>query len=160
MKMFEFNRYPILTDGEIDLIVERTFNGIPGTTWSPSYNFKICLHGKRGKIGNISLRIGDTDHLRLYAGHIGYGINPLQRGHRYAAKACQLVKQVALDHDLSEVWITCNPDNFPSRRTCEIVGAEYVETVDLPSNTEMYRLGERQKRRYRWVLKPLQTPPA
>ncbi|MBT4498493.1 MAG: GNAT family N-acetyltransferase [Gemmatimonadetes bacterium] len=156
--MLAFNSYPILTDGEIDLILERTFDGIPGTTWSPSYNFKISLHDKRGKIGNISLRIGHTDHLRLYAGHIGYGIDLNHRGHRYAAKACQLVKQVALDHDFSEVWITCNPENFPSRRTCEIIGAEYVETVDLPSNTEMYRLGERQKRRYRWIIKSPQTP--
>lgn len=157
--MIEFNRYPILTDGEIDLTLERTFDGIPGTTWAPSYNFKISLHGQREKIGNISLRIGNTDHLRLYAGHIGYGIDRNHQGHRYAAKACRLVKQVALDHDLSEVWITCNPDNSPSRRTCEIVGAEYVETVDLPSNTELYRLGERQKRRYRWVINSPRTLP-
>jgi len=155
--MFTFNPYPPLTDGEIDLTLERTFDGIPGTSWSPSYTFKISLHGQREKIGNISLRIGDTDHLRLYAGHIGYNISLAYRGNRYAAKACLLAKQVAVDHDYSEIWITCNPDNFPSRRTCEIIGSEYVETVDLPPDTEMYRLGERQKRRYRWRTDSPQT---
>ncbi|MEE8418514.1 MAG: hypothetical protein V3S02_00210, partial [Dehalococcoidales bacterium] len=70
----------------------------------------------------------------------------------YAARACNLIKQVALDHGLKTLWITCNPDNVPSRRTCEILGCELVEIEDLPEETDLYRDGDRQKCRYRWDL--------
>jgi tagatose 1,6-diphosphate aldolase len=88
----------------------------------------------------------------MYAGHIGYGINERYRSNRYAAKACNLIKPVAIDHGFKTLWITCNPDNHPSRRTCEILGCELVEIVDLPVDTAMYRQGDRQKCRYRWDL--------
>jgi tagatose 1,6-diphosphate aldolase len=55
-------------------------------------------------------------------------------------------------HGINPLWITCNPDNMPSRRTCEILGAELIEIVDLPTDTEMYRYGERRKCRYRLEL--------
>ena len=48
--------------------------------------------------------------------------------------------------------ITTNPDNWASRRTCEIIGAEMVEIVDVPEYMEMYRQGDRQKCRYRLDL--------
>ena len=47
---------------------------------------------------------------------------------------------------------TTTPDNLASRRTCEILGAELVETVELPPGNDMYERGERQKCRYRWVI--------
>jgi predicted acetyltransferase len=150
--MFPFRKYPVLTDGCIDLLVEREYQGDPPRGWAPSYDFRISLHGCSERLGGISLRIGDTELLRLYAGHIGYGISPPYRGHRYAARACTLLRSVALDHDMDSLWITCNPDNHPSRRTCEIIGAEYVETVDLPQTSSMYLQGERQKLRFLWRL--------
>ena len=152
--MFSFKKYPLLTDGEIDVAVEREFPGDSLRQWSPSYDFRISLHGRQERIGRVSLRIGDSDYLRLYIGHIGYGIAAPHRGHRYAARACRLIAPVALDHHMNVLWITCNPDNIPSRRTCEIIGARFVETVDLPPDTDMYRQGERQKCRYRWEIAP------
>ncbi len=50
------------------------------------------------------------------------------------------------------LWITCNPDNIASMRTCEILGAELVETVDVPEGITAYRKGERQKLRYKLEL--------
>lgn len=150
--MLRFKKYPLLTDGCMDLRVEREFQGDPPRGWAPSYDFRISLRGSGERVGGISLRIGNTDFLRLYAGHIGYGISPEHRGHRYAARACQLLRRVALGHDLAEVWITCNPDNLASRRTCDIIGAEFVEVVELPEDTDMYRQGERRKCRYLWRL--------
>ena len=150
--MFPFRKYPVLTDGRIDLVVEREYQGDPPRGWAPSYDFRISLHGSGERIGGTSLRIGDSELLRLYAGHIGYGISPSYRGHHYAARSCLLLRSVALDHGMDALWITCNPDNWASRRTCEIIGAEYVETVDLPPDTSMYMQGERQKRRYVWRL--------
>lgn len=150
--MFEFKEYPTLTDNEIDVSVERTRPANSKIGWGPSYEFKITLHGKDKKIGGISLRVSNTEFIKLYAGHIGYGIEKNYRGHRYAAKACSLIRRVALDHGMRTLWITCNPDNIASRRTCEIVGCKFVEIVDLSEDTDMYRRGERQKCRYRWDI--------
>ena len=44
------------------------------------------------------------------------------------------------------------PYNLPSRRTCEIIRAQYVDTVPLPETTDMYRMGDRLKCRYRLDL--------
>jgi tagatose 1,6-diphosphate aldolase len=151
MAEFEFNDYERLTDGEIELVVREKRPAVEKKGFVPSYEFDIRLPGKK-VVGRISLRVGDTDRLKMYAGHIGYGVEEKYRGNHYAAKACRLVKRVALDHDMKTLWITCNPDNYPSRRTCEVIGSEFVEIVDIPPDIDMYAEGERQKCRYRWDL--------
>jgi predicted acetyltransferase len=120
--------------------------------WVPCYMFYIMSAESGRRAGEIQIRIGDTDHLRLYGGHIGYGVRPEFRGRHFAARSLRLLIPLARRHGLSELWITCNPDNFASRRTCELAGAEFVEVVDLPPDTDMYREGERQKCRYRLDL--------
>ena len=37
------------------------------------------------------------------------------------------------------LWITCNPDNWPSRKTSEWIGATLVEIVDLPPENDQYK---------------------
>jgi tagatose 1,6-diphosphate aldolase len=59
---------------------------------------------------------------------------------------------LARRHGLYALWITCNPENVASRRTCELTGAEFVEIVDLPPESDMYERGERRKCRYRLDL--------
>ena len=152
MSDFEFNDYEKFFDGEIEVVVRGKQPGDLSRGYVPAYEFDVRLAGKLGPIGRVSLRIGNTEHLVKYAGHIGYGIQEEYRGHRYAAKACNLIKTIAIDHGFKTLWITCNPDNHPSRRTCEILGCELVEIVDLPADTAMYREGDRQKCRYRWDL--------
>jgi tagatose 1,6-diphosphate aldolase len=152
MAEFKFNKYPVLTDGVIDVWVEREVPGNPPNGRMPAYHFVISPHGSRERAGQIDLRVGYTNSLVRYGGHIGYRVYEPFRGHRYAARACLLVKQVAIDHGMDVIWITCNPDNWPSRRTCEIVGCELVDIVDLPDDNDMYRRGERHKCRYRWIL--------
>ena len=74
------------------------------------------------RIGNISLRLGRTEFIERYAGHIGYGVDLAHRGHGYAARACRLVFPVAKRNGFTVLWITCNPENVASRRTCERAG--------------------------------------
>jgi tagatose 1,6-diphosphate aldolase len=57
---------------------------------------------------------------------------------------------------LVPLWITCNPDNWASRRSCELAGAELVEVVPLPSGNDMFERGDREKCRYR--LAPPEAP--
>ena len=76
-------------------------------------------------------------------------MEPEHRGRRYAARGVRLLLPLAARHGIDPLWITCNPENLASRRTCELAGAELVEVVDLPPGEEMYQAGERQKCRYR-----------
>lgn len=120
---------------------------------APAEHYRVIENKSGSEAGTIRLRLSNDDDTRLYAGHIGYGIHEEHRGHHYAAYACLELKPIALERGFQELWITCNPDNWPSRRTCERIGAEFVEIADLPEDNDMYvTKGERQKCRYRWRL--------
>lgn len=147
--MFEFHNPGRLADGELELVLAAKSPADPMRGWVPAYRFRMVLAGQGQEVGRIDLRVGDTPHIHMYAGHIGYEVLPEHRGHRYAARACRLLLELARSHGLETLWITCNPDNWASRRTCELAGARFVEIVDLPEDTDMYRQGERQKCRYR-----------
>jgi tagatose 1,6-diphosphate aldolase len=56
---------------------------------------------------------------------------------------------LARRHGINPLWITCNPDNHASRRTCERLGATLVEIVPVPVGHTLYQRGEREKCRYR-----------
>jgi len=141
-----------LIDEDLELVLSEMHPANPAMNYVPSYKFKMKKVGRGEEIGSIELRVGKTHHLVMYAGHVGYGVHPEHRGHRYAARACKLLLPLARRHGLTELWITCNPDNIPSRKTCQLAGARLVEVVDLPEDTDMYQRGERQKCRYRLDL--------
>ena len=153
MTEFEFFDYEPLTDGEIEVVVKN--REVPPDNdrgYVPAYEFTVRLPVVHTPVGRINLRIGNTEQVLKYGGHIGYGVQEEYRGHHYAAKACWLVKQVAIDHGLDTLWITCNPDNYSSRRTCDILGCELVEIINLPKDDSRYQRGERQVCRYRWDI--------
>lgn len=102
--------------------------------------------------GTISLRIGNDENLRRYIGHIGYLVFPPARGHHLAERSVRLLLPLARRYGMREVWITANPDNAPSRRTCERVGARFVDVVDVPPGHPLHERGERTKARYRIQL--------
>lgn len=141
-----------LVDGDLELILVTARPADPNKGLVPEYSFKLALAGGDTEVGGINLRIGDTERLRMYAGHFGYGVRPEHRGHGYAARACRLLLPLARMHGLKTLWITCNPDNIASRRTCDLIGAVFVEIVDVPEDTDIYQRGERRKCRYRLDL--------
>jgi predicted acetyltransferase len=141
-----------LVDNDLELgLVERS-PADPSKEYVPAYKFEMHRTGKPEEMGDIHLRVGDTFRLRMYGGHLAYGVKPAYRGHHYAARACRLLFPLARRHGMKELWITCNPENIASRRTCELAGAIFVEIVDLPKDIDMYLEGERQKCRYRLDL--------
>ena len=125
----------------------------PAKDWVPYYVFNIMHAETESRAGEIHLRIGNTDHMRLFGGHIAYGVRPEYRGHYFAGRALRLLTPLARRHGLSELWITCNPENVASRRTCEFAGAQLIEIVELPPHVDMYQEGERRKCRYRLDLR-------
>lgn len=117
----------------------------------PAYLFDIILRNGM-PIGQIDLRLGNTPLLVQYGGHVGYGIRRGFRGNSYAAEACELLRPIAIESGFSELWITCNPDNAASIRTCEKIGAQYIERVNVPRSSELWQRGDREKLRYLWKI--------
>ena len=124
-----------LESDEIKLVLERTTDADPARNWVPSYHFLIC--DRQGTaMGHCALRIGYHDSL-YHGGHIGYSVHEKYRGHHYAAKACKLLFLLAKEHNMSYLYITCDPDNLPSRRTCEYLQGEFLGVVELPEDNDM-----------------------
>jgi Acetyltransferase (GNAT) domain len=103
-------------------------------------------------VGGISLRAQTTRAIEMYYGHFGYRVYPFARGHHYAERACRLLLPLARRHGIQPLWITCNPDNLASRRTCERLGAKLVEIVPVPQRDPLYLRGDHEKCRYRLDL--------
>ena len=102
-------------------------------------------------VGRINLRIGNNENTK-YGGHIGYEVNKKFRGNHYAARSLKLLFPLAKKHGINPLWITCDPENVPSQKTCELAGGKLIEIVDLPEHNDQYQRGERKKCRYRFDL--------
>lgn len=50
------------------------------------------------------------------------------------------------------LYITCNPDNYGSRKTCEYARGKLLETVALPEGNDMRDRGEYEKCIYKFIL--------
>jgi tagatose 1,6-diphosphate aldolase len=147
-----------LCDGDLRLALVHKHAEQPKVKTAPEYEFEMRSAETAARLGRISLRIGDSERLRRYVGHVGYFVEPPCRGNRYASRAVRLVLPLAWRHGLAPVWITCNPDNLPSRRSLERAGGIYVETVPVPPNDPLYLQGDVEKCRFRFdpPLLPLQ----
>lgn len=140
-----------LKNDELQLRLKKTVEGNPEEDWLPTYHFAIC--DRQGEeMGSCDLRIGHNQKT-YYGGNIGYQIEEKYRGHHYAGKACLLLFELAKKHDLDYLIITCNPDNYASRKTCEYAGGQLLEIVELPEDNDMrLESGETEKCIYRFEM--------
>ena len=120
---------------EITLRLDHTYPGDPVRNWVPAYYFDI-LDRDGQKVGICDLRIGHNLGL-YYGGNIGYEVETPFRGHHYAAKACKLLFALARRHGLEYLIITTQPNNLPSRKTCEYLGGRLLEIAELPADNDM-----------------------
>ena len=148
--MFEFYEPGKLIDGDLELVLFEKYPGDSSIGFVPDYKFKMMSDD--AEVGEIKLRIGHTLKLERYFGHIGYSVIAEHRGHKYAARSINLLRPLMRQHGFKTVWITCDPANMASRRTCELAGATLVEIVDLPEDCDLYQRGHRQGCRYRLDL--------
>ena len=158
VETLQFFEPGILQDDTLKLVLRRTYRGSRSLGLAPNYAFDMKHTDTGEHMGEIDLRLSNSHHITHYAGHIGYGVVGAFRGHHYAARACRLLLPLAKLHGLSPLWITCNPDNVASRKTCEHLGATLTEIVALPPNSDLYQRGEREKCRYRIDLSGLEVP--
>ncbi|MBI1177574.1 GNAT family N-acetyltransferase [bacterium] len=115
----------------------------------PYYHHRILVDS--ADVGHINFKVGDTDHVRLYAGHVGFSVKPVYRGHGYAGKACRALTPLLARH-YDDVILTADPENLASRRTIEGLGACFENEVPVPLDDPQAASGSRFKRRYRWNL--------
>jgi tagatose 1,6-diphosphate aldolase len=124
----------------------------PARGWVPAYRFAMRIDGVDHPVGRISLRVGSTHTIEHYAGHVGYEVTPAFRGQRLAERSCRLILPLARRHGFDTLWITCNPNNLASRRTCERLGAQLIDIVDVPPDNDVFEPGGEVKCRYRLSL--------
>jgi predicted acetyltransferase len=148
---FEFLEATLPPDGDLRLVLaERTPAG--NSPWGvPAYSFRMqACDGDY--LGRIRLRVGWSEDVIRYAGHVGYTVEPAHLGHRYAERACRLIIPLAKRHRMSSLWITCQPDNRASRRTLERLGAACVGVIDVPPEYPLDAGAERRKMCFRLAL--------
>jgi tagatose 1,6-diphosphate aldolase len=127
--------------------------GDSGSGRVPAYHFWMLTDPPLGDppiriAGGIGLRIGASAEIERYSGNIGYHVYPPARGRHFAERASRLLLPLARRHGMERLWITCNPDNLASRRTCERLGGKLVEVVELPKDHPFRARGETAKCRY------------
>ena len=138
---------PTLIDGDLQLELD-------SVTPHPvhkvkTYFFRMHNVPSGEQVGRINLRLGSGPHIERYAGHVGYFVESAHRGNAYASRALRLLVSVARQLELDPIWITCDPENIPSRRACERAGAEFMEIVNVPSDCTIHQNGHPKKCRYR-----------
>lgn len=70
-------------------------------------------------VGFSKLRHYLTEALLEHGGHIGYGINPDERGKKYGNLILAETLKKAKEMELSKVLLTCEIDNIPSWKVIE-----------------------------------------
>lgn len=148
-KPFSFLDPGKLADGELALALVNRVPADAARGLVPSYEFNM-VNARTGEVmGGINLRIGFNERIK-YGGQVGYAVGRAFRGKRLAARSLGLILPLARRHGLDPLWVTCDPANAASRRTCELAGGRLAEIVDIPEDSELYQRGERKKCRYRF----------
>lgn len=88
-------------------------------------------------IGQISLRGSELPpHLQELGGHIGYSIRPDMRRKGYATAMLELLLRKVDKQEYNPVLITCNEDNYPSRRVIENNGGVLQDIIETKYNPD------------------------
>lgn len=138
-------------DLEYETVTLRFSGLVPGDAprgFVPYYHYRIFVDGI--EVGHINLRVGDKEHVRFSAGHVGFEIAAPHRGHRYALSACRALAPLARSSRAS-LLLTCDPDNLASRLTIELPGATFLDEIPVPPGDPHYLRGSRTKLRFQWV---------
>jgi len=138
-----------LSHGEVMLRFSRIVFGDAARGLVPYFHYRILIPVGMDA-GHINFRVGDTEHVRRYVGHIGFEVSEWFRGNHFALKAC-LALAPFVRSVYKDVVVTCDPENLASRRTIESLGALFIEEVEVPPHDPHYASGARRKRRYAWI---------
>jgi tagatose 1,6-diphosphate aldolase len=133
---------------DVSLRLDRIVPGDPTRDFVPYYHFRIET-ADRIDVGHINFRVGDTAHVLLFAGHIGFEIHKAVRGHGYARQACLAIAPLVRSR-YEKIILTCDPDNVASKRTIERLGATFLDEVPTPPPNANLKPYAPTKLRYAW----------
>ena len=120
-----------MRDEELSLLLIARQSAAESLWQVPTYIFQMRSAPSDISMGRISFRANDSDWVVRYAGHIGYSVEEPYRGRRFAERSCRLLLPFVRLHR-SQIWITCGPDNIPSRRTIERLGPSSSKPSTFP----------------------------
>lgn len=89
---------------------------------APAYTYFFIRENDDKIIGMVNLRYILTDFLLKYAGNIGYGIRPTERGKGYSKILLFLVLQKCKELNLEKVLLSADESNPASWKTIEALG--------------------------------------
>jgi predicted acetyltransferase len=131
-KDYKFVTPPVMVDEDLELKLVKTFPCTPEKDWFvPVYTFAMVNAYTGAVMGDIDLRVGLTEKLKVFGGHLGYEVAEPYRGHRFATRSCRLLLPFVRELGINPVIITCAPDNIPSVKTIEALGAVLVEMKNV-----------------------------
>jgi predicted acetyltransferase len=136
---FQFINPGLLVDNDLELIVKETSPGDAANGIVPEYKFAMINPLTRLEMGRIHLRVSLTEKLKDYGGHIGYEVFEVNRGHHYAARSCRLLFPLIRKLGINPAVITCDPENTPSVKTIESLGARLVASKDVEIEPGVWR---------------------
>ncbi len=137
---FKFITPGTMVDDDLTLKLEEMCPYNPEKKHVPEYKFAMVNTNTQSPMGKIRLRVGLTEILKQYGGHIGYEVDEPYRSHRYAARSCRLLLPLIRALGINPVIITCDPDNIPSAKTIESLGSELVAIKEVEIEPDKFRL--------------------
>ncbi len=130
---YDKNLYEVaITDGEIDLITPKGFE------YDNDFFFDIALHNTTILIGEINYE--DKYREVDYMGNVGYSIFKDYRGNHYATKALNLLKELLIKYEKSNMIFSITPDNKYSINVVTKFGAVYVCDRQIPKNNVLCKM--------------------
>ncbi|MDR2338309.1 MAG: GNAT family N-acetyltransferase [Deltaproteobacteria bacterium] len=96
-------------------------NHVPSSTY-------FLMTDKEDRIyGVITIRHFLTEKLKLFGGHVGYGIRPSERGNGLGKKVLLLGLEKCMDLKINSVRVTCDKSNVRSARVIINAGGKLVQ---------------------------------
>ena len=139
-KDFKFIAPGVLVDDDLELRVKETSPYNPENDFVPQYKFEMVNSRAKKIMGIIDLRVGLTEKLKEFGGHIGYEVDKPFRGNNYAARSCKLLFPLIRQLGINPIVITCDPENIPSVRTIEALGGTLQRTKEVEIEPKVYRM--------------------
>ncbi|MBQ9659043.1 MAG: GNAT family N-acetyltransferase [Clostridia bacterium] len=106
----------------------------------PAYTYFLIREDDNKLVAMIDLRLGLNEYLRNFGGHIGYSVRPTERKKGYNKINLYLILQVAKNHGLDKVLITCSDSNEGSRKTILSLGGKFKKNNYDESDNETMEL--------------------
>ncbi len=79
--------------------------------------------------GALSIRQELNDYLKLYGGHIGYGISPKYRNLGYGTMLLLSAKEIFSNISSENILLVITKTNYASLKVAEKVGATYIKNI-------------------------------